>query len=158
MCEYCGCQALTAIAELTGEHDLIVELAGEVTRALQAGELDLAADRTRLITAVLMPHTAVEEDGLFPALSAEFGGQVAGLVDEHRLIEAVLAESARETPGDAGWPERLTRAMHQLRQHILKEQDGAFPAALAVLDADQWDEVDAVRARLGRPYLSGQAC
>jgi hypothetical protein len=29
MCEYCGCQALTAIAELTWEHDEVVALRGK---------------------------------------------------------------------------------------------------------------------------------
>jgi hypothetical protein len=36
-----------------------------------------------------------------------------------------------------------------LRKHIRKEQDGGFPATLAVLDPSQWDAVDAVRARVG---------
>ena len=40
-------------------------------------------------------------------------------------------------------------ALWVLREHILKEQDGVFPAALAELDPAQWDEVDAVRARVG---------
>jgi hemerythrin-like domain-containing protein len=33
-----------------------------------------------------------------------------------------------------------------LREHIIKEQDGVFPAALATLSAEQWDQVDAARA------------
>jgi hypothetical protein len=36
-----------------------------------------------------------------------------------------------------------------LREHILKEQDGVFPAALAFLDAEQWEAVEAIRARVG---------
>lgn len=27
MCEYCGCQALTTISELTREHELVADLA-----------------------------------------------------------------------------------------------------------------------------------
>lgn len=46
------------------------------------------------MSAVLGPHTAVEEDALFPALAAEFGDHVEGLLAEHRLIEAALAEAA----------------------------------------------------------------
>ena len=30
MCEYCGCQSLAAIDELTREHDVVVNLIGEV--------------------------------------------------------------------------------------------------------------------------------
>ena len=149
MCEYCGCQALDAIAELTAEHDLVVNLSGEARRALERADLALAADRARAIAAVLGPHTAVEEDALFPALAAEFGDHVEGLLAEHRLIEAALAEAADGTPVDAGWPARLAEAIEALRRHIAKEQDGVFPAALSVLDGDQWDAVDAVRTRVG---------
>lgn len=32
MCEYCGCLDVVAIAELTLEHDVVVNLSGEVRR------------------------------------------------------------------------------------------------------------------------------
>ena len=146
VCEYCGCQALDAIALLTAEHDLVVNLAGEARRALLTGDLDLAADRARAVAAVLAPHTAVEEGALFPAMADEYGDHVKGLVYEHRQVERVLEESVDATPNDPAWPARLENALRVLREHILKEQDGLFPAALALLDPEQWDAVDAVRA------------
>jgi hypothetical protein len=78
MCEYCGCQAVTAIDELTREH-------------------------------------------------------IAGT----------------ETPADPGWPHQLVETLDVLRDHILKEQDGVFPAALTTLSGADWDSVDAVRSRAG---------
>lgn len=147
MCDYCGCQDLDAIAELTAEHDVVVTLSGQVRRALLSGDLDLAADGARAVLAVLGPHTAVEEGALFPAMVEDFGDHVAGLVDEHRRIERVLAESAERTPSDPFWPRRLEQTLVMLREHIIKEQDGVFPAALATLSAAQWDQVDAARAR-----------
>ena len=36
MCEYCGCQAVTAIDDLTREHDVVVNLIGEVRAARAA--------------------------------------------------------------------------------------------------------------------------
>jgi hypothetical protein len=39
MCEYCGCQALTAIAELTWEHDEVVALISRVRAAHTAGDV-----------------------------------------------------------------------------------------------------------------------
>lgn len=36
-----------------------------------------------------------------------------------------------------------------LREHILKEQDGVFPAALATLGTEEWEAVDKVRAEAG---------
>jgi hypothetical protein len=109
------------------------------------------ADLARRIAVVLGPHTRVEEEGLFPPLAAEFPDHVAALLADHRRIEAVLDEAAAATPSDPSWPERLINALEGLREHILKEQDGVFPAALANLDTADWAVVDAVRARAGTP-------
>lgn len=97
MCEYCGCQSIPAIRELTSEHDAVVDQIGEVTRRLGDGNTAAAAEACRRITRILVPHTAVEEYGLFPAMAAEFPDQVESLQQEHRAIEAVLAECAAGT-------------------------------------------------------------
>ncbi|MDF2143414.1 hemerythrin domain-containing protein [Knoellia sp. p5-6-4] len=132
MCEYCGCQQVAAIGELTREHDV-----------------DGAAKTARRIAEILQPHTAVEEHGLFPAMSEEFPEHVDALEREHRVVEAVLAEAATATPTDPTWPQRLLAALDLLRKHILKEQDGMFPASLAVLDTEGWERVEAVRRQVG---------
>ena len=81
-------------------------------------------------------------------MAEEYGDHVLGLLDEHRIIEAVLARADDGTPTDPAWPGLLERALTLLREHILKEQDGLFPAALATLGPAQWDEVDAARDRV----------
>jgi hemerythrin-like domain-containing protein len=149
MCEYCGCQAVTAIDELTREHDHVVNLIGDVRAAHTASDTARMAELARQITSVLGPHTQVEEHGLFPALAADFPDHVAALEADHRRIEAVLGEAATGTPADPTWPGRLTDTLDRLRDHILKEQDGVFPAALANLGAAEWDTIDAIRARVG---------
>jgi hemerythrin-like domain-containing protein len=149
MCEYCGCQEVTTIGDLTGEHDAVVNLIGEVRAANRRGDVPAMAGLARRISAVLGPHTEVEERGLFPALASEFAGPIAALEAEHRQIEAVLDEAASGRPDDPNWPPRLLDALAVLRDHILKEQDGVFPAALTSLRNEDWDAVDAVRARVG---------
>lgn len=149
MCEYCGCQSLTAIDTLTREHDLVVNLMADVRLAVAGADRDAVAALARRIAAVLAPHTEVEEHGLFPALVADFPEHVAILAAEHRRVEAVLAEAATGTPADPAWPHRLLDVLDVLRGHILKEQDGVFPAALANLSPSDWDAVDEVRARAG---------
>jgi hemerythrin-like domain-containing protein len=148
MCEYCGCQEVTAIGDLTREHDQVVNLIGEVR---SSGDRDAMAGLARRIATILGPHTEVEEHGLFPALAADFGDHIAALEAEHRRIEAVLGEAAAGTPDDPTWPRRLMDALAVLREHILKEQDGVFPAALTSLRNEDWEAIDAVRARVGRP-------
>lgn len=149
MCEYCGCQSLTSIDLLTREHEHVVNLIGEVRAAHRDRDLPRMAGAARRIAAVLGPHTEVEERGLFPALADEFPDRIRALEDEHRRIEAVLGEARHGTPADPGWPGRLLLALALLREHILKEQDGVFPAALIALGPDEWDAVDAVRSRVG---------
>lgn len=146
MCEYCGCQQITAIGELTREHDdLVAEMS--IARAhLTADRKDAAAESCRRMLDILGPHTLVEEEGLFPQLADEFPSHVQALRSEHTWIERVLSESRHHTPTDPTWPERLLTTFHLLRDHILKEQDGMFPAALIALDGDQWAQVEAVRA------------
>ncbi|HEX5199095.1 MAG TPA: hemerythrin domain-containing protein [Actinoplanes sp.] len=149
MCEYCGCQAVSAIDQLTREHDVVVGMIGDVRGAAAAGDVDRMARLARDIAAMLGPHTEVEEHGLFPLLAGEFPDQVAALEAEHRRIEAVLGAAAAGTPADPAWPSLLIETLEILRDHILKEQDGVFPAALTTLSGADWDTVDEVRVKVG---------
>ncbi|MFB6778396.1 hemerythrin domain-containing protein [Streptomyces sp. NPDC056352] len=150
MCEYCGCQSLASIAELTREHDEVVRLISHLRPAHQDGDVARMAELAREIATVLGPHTQVEEHGLFPAMAGDFPEQIAALEAEHRRIESVLAEAADgATPTDLAWANRLMEAMAMLRNHILKEQDGVFPAALANLGTEEWEAVEKVRAEAG---------
>jgi hemerythrin-like domain-containing protein len=151
MCEYCGCQQIAVIGELTREHDAVVALISQIKSSLAGQRLADAAGRCREISSILAPHTVVEEQGLFPEMTDEFPDHVEVLRSEHREIENVLGEAAGGLPDDPTWPDRLTGVLSLLREHILKEQDGVFPAALAALDADQWERIEAVRAQFGAP-------
>ncbi|GAA2473965.1 hemerythrin domain-containing protein [Streptomyces longisporus] len=117
--------------------------------AQRDGKIAYMAELAREISAVLGPHTQVEEYGLFPALAADFPEKIAALEDEHRRVEAALAEANGPYLADPAWPNRLIETLDLLREHILKEQDGVFPAALALLDTEQWETVEAVRAQAG---------
>lgn len=147
MCEYCGCQAIRSIEELTAEHEKVLNLGSEVRSAHASSNIDRMAEVARQIEAVLIPHTQVEEQGLFPAMTGEFPEQIHALEEEHRQIEAVLAAARQGTPSDPSWPERLLDIIQMLHEHIFKEQDGVFPAALASLSTEQWEAIEAIRSR-----------
>ncbi|MBS2964178.1 hemerythrin domain-containing protein [Actinocrinis puniceicyclus] len=140
---------MTAIGDLTREHDLVVDVIGAARSAHLDGDVARMVQAARQIEALLEPHTRVEEDGLFPALAGEFPEQIESLEAEHRLIEPVLREAAHGVPAAPDWPQRLMAVLDVLRHHILKEQDGVFPAALASLSTEEWERIDAVRARVG---------
>ena len=151
MCEYCGCQQIATIAELYSEHDAVVAHVSLIHSALAGERLEEVTSSCQQILAILAPHTVVEEDGLFLEMTDEFPDHIQVLRSEHREIEEVLGEAAGGFPDDPTWPDRLVAVLHLLREHILKEQDGVFPAALIALDADQWERIEAVRAQLEAP-------
>jgi hemerythrin-like domain-containing protein len=148
MCEYCGCQAVTVIAELTREHDLALDAVRAAELAAAANDLAAARAAVAALQAVLEPHTAVEERGLFPAMAREFPEHVHALELEHRRVEHVCALVGSPQP-PAHWPAEVGAAMAVLRAHILKEQDGVFPAAMTVLTVEDWLAVESVRAECG---------
>ena len=94
MCEYCGCQEIAAIGELTREHDAVVAEIAEVRSFLRDGNVEGAAKTAGRIAEILGPHTAVEEGGLFPLMAGEFPDHIEALEREHRAIEGVLSEAA----------------------------------------------------------------
>ena len=149
MCEYCGCQEIATISELTREHDAVVAEIAIVRRLINADDLEAAGKSAGRIAEILTPHTRVEEDGLFPLMEEDFPDHIHVLGHEHRVIEGVLAESADGVPADPTWPVRLIAALELLRDHILKEQDGLFPATVTILDAHDWEALEELRASVG---------
>ena len=148
MCEYCGCQAVPAIALLTSEHDEIRAVAHDAGQASRSHDHHGALVAARKLLDLLEPHTVIEERGLFPAMAAEFGEHTASLAGDHRRIEDALGIIGSSAEPADGWTQRLDAALSELFEHILREQDGLFPAALSVLTPAQWDTLDAVRAEM----------
>jgi hemerythrin-like domain-containing protein len=152
MCEYCGCQQSATIAELYREHESVVTLVGDIRSALRAQRREDVVTSCQQILDILAPHTVVEEEGLFPEMAQEFPQHIEALRSEHREIEKVLGEALDSFPEDPTWPDRLLSVLSLLREHILREQDGVFPAALIALDPDQWERIEGVRAGLAHPH------
>jgi hypothetical protein len=138
MCNYCGCRAFPLIARLSVEHEAVANAAGRLRRAITGGEGDplMALDD---LLALLLPHTTVEEVGLFAELRAE--GSLSEAVDqlcaEHDDIHGVLGVVDRSAPD---WPPVLD-ALERLYRHIDNEEHGLFPASVVALPMDAWDRV-----------------
>ena len=150
MCEHCGCQALQTVQELTREHEVVLGHLRELSLALTAGD-DVRPLCLELLR-VLAPHTAGEEEALLPAMAAEHPEHVAVLRAEHDLVHRALQEAAV-----AGPVPRLAHALQVLREHIAKEQDGLFPAALISLSAEQWERAEQVRRRVRSALVAAGA-
>jgi hemerythrin-like domain-containing protein len=155
MCDHCGCQAIATIATLTREHDDVLDLLRTAAQALRSQDTAQLQVSCRALTALLGPHTAVEEQALFPALEGDFPLQIARLVDEHRAFEQAIVEAGSTGARLPGWEARFERAVNDLHLHIRKEEDGVFPAALSTLTPAQWDRLDQVRAACVQSGQSG---
>ena len=148
VCEYCGCQALATIEELTREHDAALDLMRTARTAITVDDLPAVRGLCRQLLLLLEPHNAVEEQALFVAMHEENPEHVDVLLAEHRLIHEVLDDLAHGA-ASKDRPSPLSDALHTLREHISKEQDGLFPAALATLSTAQWEAAERVRSAVG---------
>ena len=148
MCSYCGCQQITVIGRLMGEHEAIRNAAGHLRRAVATGAPDDVAARVSALVGLLDPHVETEERGLFRELreDPEFAWHIEQLCGEHVALDAALDEIRR---GDLTGLEAL---LHLLDKHIEREDDGVFPAAATALDGPAWDRIT---DRLTEPTPSG---
>ena len=80
MCEDCGCQAVPSIEELTREHDVVLDHVRTATLAAGVSDVGSAVQTCAALSRLLGPHTAVEEQALFPPMAREHPAHVATLV------------------------------------------------------------------------------
>ena len=147
MCSYCGCRDVVLIGQLTAEHEAIVNAGGQLHLAVAAGEMDQAGELLDELESLLHPHTDLEERGIFAELRQDETStqHVDLLCGEHRDLDERLAVCRG---GD--WS-GLDALLFALREHIEKEENGLFPAALTSLDGDQWERLHEDPAVTGAP-------
>jgi hemerythrin-like domain-containing protein len=138
VCNYCGCREFPLIGQLSDEHEEIENAAGLLRVAITEGGADPLARLDDLL-ALLAPHTATEENGLFTELRDEgsLAGEVAKLCAEHTDIHGMLGAVDRVAPD---WSAVLP-ALERLHRHIDNEEHGLFPAAVIALPISAWDRI-----------------
>ncbi|MEU6845269.1 hemerythrin domain-containing protein [Streptomyces sp. NPDC046716] len=138
MCHYCGCRDIPLIKEFIAEHERVTDTAGDALRALDRGDPATARVLVDRMAGELAAHWRGEEDGLFREMGRdpEYAAYIAALEAEHRELAALLPALDLTAPADVA---TFTEAMHELRRHIAKEEDGLFPASLTALSGDAWD-------------------
>ena len=138
VCNYCGCREFPLIGRLSEEHEAITNAAGQLRTAITGNDGDPFTALDALL-ALLRPHTATEEGGLFVELRAE--GSLADAVDklcaEHDDIHGVLGAVDQAAPD---WPAVLA-ALDRLYRHMDNEEHGLFPAAVIALPIPAWDRL-----------------
>lgn len=137
MCSYCGCRALTEIADLTAQHESLINATGPLRKAAAAQDQDAIKIHIASLVAILDPHTSQEELGVFAELKkrAEFTEHVNTLCAEHDYLHSLFARVA------AGEMDLAETAIAALRDHIEKEENGLFPAAAVEIEGPLWQEL-----------------
>jgi hemerythrin-like domain-containing protein len=148
MCEHCGCRGVEPLAELMDEHYALLDEGVLLTEALDAHDLDRAAELFGAFAAHLDTHVHKEEDGVFAALrqQGEFVDEVDQLEREHQELGSALAKAVVSHPDFAA---HLAGLLRDLEQHIERENVGIFPVSVVTLHAGGWELVE--RARAQRP-------
>ena len=137
MCSYCGCRALSEVADLTAQHEEIVNATGPLRKAAAAQDHESIKAHVASLVALLNPHTEQEESGVFAELSkrTEFAEHVNTLCAEHVYLHALFA---RISNGETALADTAIAA---LREHIEKEENGLFPAAAVEISGIVWQEL-----------------
>jgi hemerythrin-like domain-containing protein len=125
------------IAKLNAEHDAIVNSTYALQLAFHDQDVTAATTAGRILGELLHPHTHREQVGLFAEMAKDelYTEHVASLCAEHDQLDADLAAI---TAGDLT---RISAMITLLNNHIDREENGLFPAALAYLDDDQWEVI-----------------
>lgn len=150
MCEYCGCRQVEPIAELMDEHMRLLEIAGDLRRALLEADAATALGKRSELVDLLARHTRREEAGVFAALKeqGDYVEQVDELEGEHvSLDEAALALDL-DSPAAV---DVLDHLVADLGEHIDKENLGIFPVAVVTLGATGWGIVESAHELSGAP-------
>lgn len=125
------------IAKLNAEHDAIVNSTYALQMAFRDQDAESAKTAGKVLAELLHPHTRREQVGLFAEMKKDelFSDHIASLCAEHDELDAELDLI---TAGDLT---RIAPMITLLNNHIDREENGLFPAALAYLDDDQWDVI-----------------
>ena len=155
MCHYCGCREMPLLRDYIAEHERAVNHGGDAVRALDHGDLGRARELLAAMAEELGSHWRGEEEGLFAVMGSDelYAEHIAPLVREHRELQALLGSVELADPRDQ---DRVRRAVHDLHEHIAKEEDGLFPASLTALGGDDWDRAMGAwqRAHPGRDLIA----
>jgi hemerythrin superfamily protein len=105
------------------------------------------------VAGMLLPHSAAEEDFVYPAIrdaAIEAGEEIADGATEHHQIEEMLRNLLDGDPGDPGYDGTLAAITGELRHHVQEEEEELLPILEQRLS-------DQEREELGRRFAEATA-
>ena len=134
MCDHCSCRQHRAIAELSTEHEQILEVAWALSEQHRVDGTAEGPLRDRLAR-MLGVHVEAEETALYPLLVDTGDLDPASsdeLEDEHTALATALISGTFDR-----------RTYYELAAHIEHEEMELFPLAMFGFDDDDWAVLEA---------------
>jgi iron-sulfur cluster repair protein YtfE (RIC family) len=148
---------MDALELLTADHNRV---RGLFTRFKAAeGENNAqAAQLTATIFEELEVHTRIEEEIFYPAiteLNDEIHELVTEGVEEHHVVDTLIAEIKLLTPADEEWAAKIKVLIENVEHHADEEEEEMFPLVRKAMNDDARTELgrqlEAKKAALGAP-------
>lgn len=127
----------------------VLRQAHERFRALFADHLGSQRDKKREIFRALKEeleiHARIEEELFYPAVvrvrSDEARAIVRNGLQEHQILEGLLAEIDQMDAGDERYDERIKDLRENVERHLHDEEDGIFAQALSHLSESRLEKI-----------------
>jgi iron-sulfur cluster repair protein YtfE (RIC family) len=103
-------------------------------------------------------HTTIEEEIFYPAiteLNEELHDLVTEGVEEHHVVDTLIAEIKALTPADEAWAAKIKVLIENVEHHADEEEEEMFPMVRKAMDDDARTELgrrlESKKAALGAP-------
>jgi hemerythrin superfamily protein len=154
---------MDALELLTADHNRVRGLFARFQDA--EGSNDGEAKRlAAMIFEELAVHTQIEEQVFYPTVSdcnEEIHDLVAEGIEEHHVVEDLMAEAKGLDPSDDAWAAKLKVMIENVEHHAEEEEQELFPLVRKALDSNARTELgrrlEAMKAKLGAPTAADKA-
>jgi len=148
---------MDALELLTADHNRVRGLFAR----FQAAEGENDAQAARLAAKIfeeLEIHTKIEEEIFYPAitkLNEEIHELVTEGVEEHHVVDNLMAEAKSLSPSDEEWAAKIKVLIESVDHHAEEEEQEMFPKVRKAMGSDARAELgqrlEARKAELGAP-------
>jgi hemerythrin superfamily protein len=154
---------MDALDLLTADHNRV---RGLFARFKEAQEGDDSATMSKLAEKVfeeLEVHTKIEEQVFYPAVHDldELSDEVDEGVEEHHVIDVLMAEIKPLDASDPRWVAKMTVLIENVEHHAGEEETEMFPQVRSVTDdatrAEWGERMESLKADLGAPTSADAA-
>ena len=139
---------MDALELLTADHNRV---RGLFTR-FKAAEGENDAQAARLAAKIfeeLEIHTKIEEEVFYPAitkLSDEIHELVTEGVEEHHVVDTLMAEVKVLSPSEEQWAAKVKVLIENVEHHAEEEEEEMFPKIRSAMNDDARSELEIGRA------------